>query len=162
MLQKMSFKIAGCMALAHCQSRRRLNLAVSAGWQLGKCVIQCLPSCRHQCEGRRDIANALIILLFNRCPMSSRVLHNLTINFSSSKVSSYSFSCVALLGCAPLSQSCKVPHGKLYIEAAAWIDGLIREQYACLTSQLSFSLSVTASQHFTLPMILLLLGESEN
>ena len=134
---------------------------MTAGWRLKKHVIQCLPSCRHQCGGRRDIPNALTIFVCNGCPKSSRVSQNLTIDFSSSRVSSCSFSCAALLGCAPLSRSHKVPYGTQYVEAAAWIDGSRPERYACLPSQMSFSLSV-ACQHFTLPMVVLLRGESEN
>jgi len=160
-LAKKSFKIAGSFALALCRSRRWLNFAVTAGWQLGKHVIQCLPSCHRQCGGRREIANAWTIFACNGCPKSSRVSQNLTIDFSSSRISSCSFSCAVLLGCAPLSRSRKVQYVTPYVEAAARIDGSRPEQYACLASRMSFSLSV-ASLHFTLPMVALLRGESEN
>jgi len=118
-LQKKAFKIAGSFGLALRWSRCWLNFAVIAGWQLRKCVILCLPSCRHWCGGRRDIAHALIMFAWNRCLKSSRVSHNLTIDFSSSRVSSCCFSCTALLACAPLSQSHKIPHYLPYVEAAA-------------------------------------------
>ena len=133
-----------------------------AGWRLRKCVIQCISSCRRQFEGRRDIANALTIFPCNGCPKSSRVSQNLTIDFSSSGVSSCSFSCAAPLGCAPLNQSrkvlCRIPYG----EAAAHIVGSRSVRYACLASRISFSLSIAASLHFSLPMVALLRGKSEN
>jgi len=160
-LAKKSCKIAGSFALALCRSGRWVNIAVTAGWRLRKRVIQCLPSCCRQCGGRRDIANALTIFTCNGCPKSSRVTQNLTIDFSSSRVSSCSFSCAALLGCAPLSRSRKVAYGTPYVEPAARIDGSRPEPYACLALRMSFSLSV-ASLHFTLPMVALLRGESEN
>ena len=129
---------------------------MTAGWQLRKLVIQCLPSCRCRCGGRWDITNALTILACNGCSKSSRVSQNLTIDFSSSRVSSCSFSCAALLGCAPLRQSCKVPYVIQYVESAAQIDHSRPEWYACLALQMSFSLSVAASLHVTLPMVVLL------
>ena len=147
-LQNMWFKIAGSFALAHCRSRRWLNFAVTAGWQLRKSVIQCLPSCYRRCGGWRDIANALTIFACNGCPKSSRVSPNLTIDFSSSRVSSCSFSCAALLGCAPLSWSHEVQFITPYVDAAGRIDCSRPERYACLASWMSFSQSV-ASPHFT-------------
>jgi hypothetical protein len=107
---KKSFKIAALFAFALCLSSHWLNLVVRAGWQLRKGVSQCVPSCRWQCEGRRDTENALDIFPCNGYPKSSRVSQNLTIHFSSSGVSSRSFWCVAHHGWTPWSQTWKVPY----------------------------------------------------
>jgi hypothetical protein len=143
-------------------SRCWLNFAVIAGLQLNNRDFQYLPSCHDRCGGRRDIVNALTIFTCNGCPKSSRVSQNLTIDFSSSRVSSCSFTCGALLGCAHQSRFRKVPYSIPYVDAAARIDGSRHEQYACLALWISFSLSIAASLHFTLPMVALLQGESEN
>jgi len=161
-LVKKSFKIAASFASALCLSRHWLNLVVRAGWQLRKHVSQCVPSCRRQCEGGRDIENTLDIFPCNGCPKSSRVSQTLTIHFSSSGDSSCSFSCVAPLCRAPLSRSCKVPYGIPYCKAVAWIDSSRPERYAGLASGISFSLSIAAALHFTLPMAVLLWCKSDN
>jgi len=161
-LRKKSFTIAACFAFALCQSGDWLYFAAIAGWQVRKHVIKCFPSCHRRCRGRRYIANALTIFTCTGCPKSSRVSQNLTIDFPSSTVSSCCFSCAALLGCAPLTGSHKVPYGIPYVEAAEQIDGSRPEWDAWLALRISFSLSVSASLHFTVPMVALLGGESEN
>jgi len=161
-LVKKVLQIAGSFALALCLSRLCLNLVVMAGWWLLKHVSQCLPSCRRRCEGRRDIANVLTIFPCTGCPKSSRVSQNLTIDFSSSGVSSCSFSGPVPLCCALLSRSRKVPYGILYVEAAAQIDGSRPVRDPCLDSRISSSLPIAASLHFTLPMVAMVHGKSEN
>jgi len=160
-LVKKLLKIAGSFALAFCLSRHWMNLAVIAGWQLRKRVIQCFPSCFCQCEGRREITTALTIFPCNGCPKSSRVSQNLTIDFASSAVSSCFFAGAAPFGCASLSWSRKVPYGIPFVDAAVWIDSSRPEQYTCLASCISFYLSTSAYLHFTLLMVALLRGKRE-
>jgi hypothetical protein len=130
-LAKKSFKIAESFAFAICISRLWLNLVVMAGAWLKMHVIQWLPSCSCRCEGRMDITNAFSIFPCNKCPKSSRVSQNLTIDFSSSGDSSCCFSCAAPLGCASLRPSGKVHCDIASVEAAAQIDGSDPARYAC-------------------------------
>jgi hypothetical protein len=143
-------------------SRCWQNLIVIAGWQFSKRFIQCLPNWRQCCRGCRDIAYSFNISTCSGCSWSSRASQNLTIEFSSSGVSSCCVSCAAVRGWAPLGPSHRVLNILPYVEAATWMDVTSLVKYAHLACRMSFSLSAAGSLCFTLPMAAVVQWGGEN